>query len=54
MIAKAKSGIYTRQEVDGVPYDDLTKFFKLGQGENAGLFKVKSFYKRKSYLNRLI
>lgn len=53
MIAKAKNGIYTRQEIDGVPYADLTNFFKLGQGENAGLFKIKDYLQKKIVFQRI-
>ncbi len=38
---KAKLGIYSRSEVEGIPYKYLKKYFKLGQGDNEGLFKAK-------------
>jgi chemotaxis protein methyltransferase CheR len=41
VLEKAFAGIYTRQDVEGIPYGYLKKYFKLGTGPNAGLFKVK-------------
>ena len=41
VLEKACAGIYTRQEVEGIPYNYLKKYFKLGTGPNAGFFKVK-------------
>lgn len=38
---KAVKGIYTKQEIQEVPYRYLVKYFKLGIGPNVGLFKVK-------------
>lgn len=38
---KARAGVYKKQEVTGVPYDLLKKYFRLGSGANQGLFKVK-------------
>lgn len=41
VLKQAASGIYKREEVEEVPHDLLKKYFKLGQGPNKGLFKVK-------------
>lgn len=40
-LKKASIGIYKKQEIVDIPYPLLTKYFKLGQGKNEGLFKVK-------------
>ncbi len=41
VLEKALSGIYKKQEVEGIPYSYLKKYFKLGTGPNEGFFKVK-------------
>lgn len=41
-LKKAYTGIYTKEEVAGIPYQFLTKYFKLGTGVNMGKFKVKN------------
>lgn len=41
MLQKAKRGIYHQDEIVDVPYEDLKTYFKLGQGENEGYFKIK-------------
>ncbi|MGI6307910.1 MAG: CheR family methyltransferase [Dethiobacteria bacterium] len=41
VLEKARAGIYTQQEVEGIPYSYLKKYFKLGTGSNKGFFKVK-------------
>ncbi len=38
---KAKKGIYTRKEVEGIPYEFLKRYFKMGTGVNEGKFKAK-------------
>jgi len=38
----AKRGIYHQRQIQPIPYKLLTKYFKLGQGQNEGLFKVKN------------
>ncbi len=43
---KAKNGIYEREEVMGISYPWLTKYFKLGVNENSGKFKIKDFLKQ--------
>ncbi|MGM0369207.1 MAG: CheR family methyltransferase [Bacillota bacterium] len=53
----ASKGIYQARQVDKVPYPLLKKYFKLGTGENAKLFKVKNSLKklidfRRSNLNQ--
>lgn len=40
-LKKAKDGVYTRQEVEGIPYDFLTQYFRMGTGPNKGMFKIK-------------
>ena len=45
-LSKAESGIYTKDEVSDIPYELLTRYFKLGTGENKGLFKVKDELKK--------
>ncbi len=47
VIQKAAQGIYIWEEVNDIPYDLLKKYFKLGTGPNAGLFKVKEAINRK-------
>ena len=47
MLHKAKTGIYRHEEVVGISYDHLKTFFKLGQGENKGLFKIKENVQKK-------
>lgn len=41
VLNKAKSGIYTKDEVYGVPNKLLKRYFKLGVGTNEGKFRVK-------------
>ncbi|OEF95821.1 CheR family methyltransferase [Desulfuribacillus alkaliarsenatis] len=38
---KAKSGIYNKQEITGIPYNFLKTYFKMGVNENEGKFKAK-------------
>ncbi|SJZ40910.1 CheR family methyltransferase [Selenihalanaerobacter shriftii] len=44
----AKKGIYHQRQIKPIPYKLLTKYFKLGEGKNKGLFKVKQ------HLNELV
>ncbi|WNF35855.1 protein-glutamate O-methyltransferase CheR [Bacillaceae bacterium IKA-2] len=53
MLQKAKLGIYRREEVEGVPYDELKSFFKMGQGDNEGLLKVKESLQKKIVFQRI-
>ncbi len=41
VLGKAEAGVYTKQEIEGIPYDYLKKYFKLGVGSNEGLFRAK-------------
>ncbi|MFW6034797.1 MAG: CheR family methyltransferase [Halothermotrichaceae bacterium] len=41
VLAVARKGIYSYQQVNKIPYDLLKKYFRLGQGKNKGLFKVR-------------
>lgn len=57
VLTAAKKGIYHQRQVKKVPYDLLKKYFKLGSGENEGLFKAKTKLKnmvqfRRSNLNQ--
>lgn len=47
VLRHAAGGIYRWEEVEDIPYDLLKKYFKLGQGANTGLFKVKEDLRRK-------
>ncbi|MGF7186313.1 chemotaxis protein methyltransferase CheR [Desulfitispora alkaliphila] len=40
-LKKASSGIYTKKEVEEIPYNMLKKYFQVGTGQNSGLFKIK-------------
>ncbi|OEH85627.1 hypothetical protein BHU72_02175 [Desulfuribacillus stibiiarsenatis] len=40
-LKKAQEGIYTKREIQGISYERLKEYFKLGVGPNAGLLKVK-------------
>lgn len=40
-LEKARKGVYSRQEVENVPFELLKKYFKLGTGSNQGYFKIK-------------
>ncbi len=53
MLQKAKAGIYRHEEVKGISYDHLKTFFKLGQGENKGLFKIKENVQKKIVFQRI-
>ncbi|MFO7819338.1 MAG: protein-glutamate O-methyltransferase CheR [Halanaerobacter sp.] len=46
VLKAAQQGIYHKRQVKKVPYDLLKKYFKLGSGENKGLFKVKDRLKK--------
>ena len=37
----AQKGIYIKEKVEKIPYDLLKEYFRLGTGDNQGLFKVK-------------
>ncbi len=37
----AQKGIYIREKVEKIPYKLLKEYFRLGTGDNQGLFKVK-------------
>ena len=37
---KGLKGIYSRKESEGIPYDCLKSYFKLGTGPNSGFFKA--------------
>ncbi|MGM0370630.1 MAG: CheR family methyltransferase [Bacillota bacterium] len=57
VLTVAQQGIYHQRQVKKIPYDLLKKYFKLGTGENQGLFKVKAKLKnliefRRSNLNQ--
>ncbi|UMZ75058.1 CheR family methyltransferase [Natranaerofaba carboxydovora] len=41
VLKKARNGIYSKDEVMGVPYKLLKRYFHLGTGPNEGKFKVK-------------
>lgn len=41
VLEKGALGMYSRQEVEGIPYNYLRKYFKLGTGPNEGYFKAK-------------
>ncbi len=41
VLAKAKKGVYTKDEVAGLPSPLLKRYFKLGTGPNKGILKVK-------------
>lgn len=41
VLGKARSGVYSHKEIEGIPYNYLKKYFKLGTGSNKGRFKVK-------------
>ena len=47
VLKKASEGIYPWEEVNEIPYNLLTKYFKLGSGTNKGLFKIKEHLQRK-------
>lgn len=46
VLKKANKGIYKKEEVSGVPYPLLKKYFLLGKGKNEGLLKVKDEVKK--------
>ncbi len=46
VLKKAYAGIYARQEVEGIPYNSLKKYFKLGVKTNTGFFKVKKILQK--------
>ena len=39
-LQKGRAGIYSRKEAEGIPYDYLKSYFKLGTGPNSGYFKA--------------
>ena len=41
VLEKAATGVYTKQEIEGIPYNYLKRYFKMGAGSNAGYFKTK-------------
>ncbi|MCK8824817.1 CheR family methyltransferase [Fuchsiella alkaliacetigena] len=41
VLREAQEGVYIQKKVEDIPYELLTKYFKLGTGPNQGLFKVK-------------
>lgn len=47
VLQQATKGIYKLEEVEQVPYPLLKKYFKMGQGPNKGLFKVKERLRQK-------
>lgn len=47
VLRRAQDGIYNFEEVNEIPYDFLKKYFRLGQGSNKGLFKMKEILQRK-------
>lgn len=47
VLNKAREGIYSWEEVNEIPYDLLRKYFKLGTGINAGVFKAKDVLRQK-------
>lgn len=52
-LKKSKEGLYKRQEVEGIPYDYLTQYFKLGTGMNKGLFRIKDVLKNMINFRRI-
>ncbi|PRX27476.1 CheR-type MCP methyltransferase [Orenia metallireducens] len=48
-----KEGIYHFEQVKDIPYNLLTKYFKLGTGENQGLFKAKDSLRKMIKFQRL-
>ena len=46
VLKAASKGVYHHRQVEKVPYELLTNYFKLGTKENEGLFKVKNKLKR--------
>jgi len=44
-LAKARAGIYDKKEINGIPYNLLKTYFKMGINENAGKFKAKESLK---------
>ncbi len=46
VLNKARQGIYSRQEIEGIPYSLLTRYFQLGTGQNEGKLKVKDGLRR--------
>ncbi len=53
VLQQAVSGVYKWEEVDEIPYELLKKYFKMGQGANKGLFKVKEILQRKISFGQL-
>ena len=53
VLDKARKGIYTYQQVREVPYDLLTKCFRLRVDENRKLFKVKEKLKKDVVFRRI-
>lgn len=47
VLKEASTGIYRWEQVQEIPYELLKKYFKLGQGSNQGLFRVKEELQRK-------
>ncbi|NLJ56939.1 MAG: protein-glutamate O-methyltransferase CheR [Firmicutes bacterium] len=41
VLEKARRGLYSHKEIEGIPYSYLKKYFKLGTGSNQGFFKTK-------------
>lgn len=41
VLAAAKQGVYSSQQISPIPVELLKKYFYKGEGENEGLFKVK-------------
>lgn len=52
VLEKAKQGIYSHKEVEGIPYNMLKEYFKLGKGPNSGLFKTKDILQKKINFRR--
>ncbi len=52
VLDKAKGGIYNHKETEGIPYNLLKDYFKLGQGANNGLFKAKDSIRKKIEFRR--
>ena len=53
VLAAAEAGIYDKSKLQGVPYNYLKKYFKLGTGKNSGKFKVKESLKKLISLKRI-
>ncbi len=53
VLRKAEEGVYTRGELGNMDVDILKRYFKMGSGENEGLFMVKDSVKKLVAFRRL-